>query len=592
MRQHYLYEGLFDDDELFSTDDGTEEIGEILIQNEIDEILKLLAKPFFENGSFWNSKPTEKKLYAKYDKDSICFYYNTADGVKYVSQILIHSNNSEHFNDIQNIINKLSTLGITYVFTDLCLRNYTDIKTIDLKDIQFLSYIFYGMNINNMVVDFDSKENHEYMKYYLTSTYKTTTDIYMSISLVNCQLNDNILINRANTINLEYVSNINDFSFIKKINDGLHIQYSGITTLPKCNSLKGIPDGDYKLHVEYKIPSNKNDTYENINLQTLEGIHNNLNKIQVDIYEYPIKFLQHFSFKGLTLDILPKFEFNAYRFPGKSTVGYYVQLGPYLLTVNSRKWHPTKPQYQTIINTQNWFLDCYKETPHKEYIEPEYEDEKDIKQMKKVEKFNQKIEDAKEDLNKMVQNLKGILKNNAMYYGSVWSLKITGLADKQLSYIIYQRWSANRKYETYEGFIKKELLNDSRHWHIDKNKTILLKDLVCTPVQEERQKILKKRKKQEQIQKEKEKLLKAETKKQEKLNKKSELQQETQPVQKDVEIIDYSDKAIAVIGNTYPIKDQLKELGAKFNKSLTVNGQRTAGWILSKRKKADVEQII
>jgi hypothetical protein len=150
--------------------------------------------------------------------------------------------------------------------------------------------------------------------------------------------------------------------------------------------------------------------------------------------------------------------------------------------------------------------------------------------MKKVEKFNQKIEDAKEDLSKMVQNLKGILKNNAMYYGSVWSLKITGLADKQLSYIIYQRWSAHRKYETYEGFIKKELLNDSRHWHIDKNKTTLLKDLVCTPVQEERQKILKKRKKQEQLQKEKEKLLKAETKKQEKLNKKSEVQQETQPV--------------------------------------------------------------
>ena len=36
-----------------------------------------------------------------------------------------------------------------------------------------------------------------------------------------------------------------------------------------------------------------------------------------------------------------------------------------------------------------------------------------------------------------------------------------------------------------------------------------------------------------------------------------------------VEIIDYSEKAIAVIGDTKPIKDQLKELGGRFNSRLT-----------------------
>lgn len=85
MRRHYLYEGLFDDDELFSVDDGTEEATELLVQGEINEILKLLAEPFFEEGYFWRGKPTEKKLYAKYDSDCICFYYNTTEGVKYVS---------------------------------------------------------------------------------------------------------------------------------------------------------------------------------------------------------------------------------------------------------------------------------------------------------------------------------------------------------------------------------------------------------------------------------------------------------------------------------------------------------------------------
>lgn len=46
-----------------------------------------------------------------------------------------------------------------------------------------------------------------------------------------------------------------------------------------------------------------------------------------------------------------------------------------------------------------------------------------------------------------------------------------------------------------------------------------------------------------------------------------------------VEIIAYSDKAIAVIGDTTPIKDQLKKLGGKFNPRLSCG----AGWIFSNK---------
>lgn len=48
-----------------------------------------------------------------------------------------------------------------------------------------------------------------------------------------------------------------------------------------------------------------------------------------------------------------------------------------------------------------------------------------------------------------------------------------------------------------------------------------------------------------------------------------------------VQIIDYSEKAVAVIGNTYQIKDILKKLGGKFNARLTCG----AGWIFPKSKK-------
>lgn len=47
-----------------------------------------------------------------------------------------------------------------------------------------------------------------------------------------------------------------------------------------------------------------------------------------------------------------------------------------------------------------------------------------------------------------------------------------------------------------------------------------------------------------------------------------------------VQIIDYSEKAVAVIGDTRPIKDKLKELGGRFNPRLTCG----PGWIFSKTR--------
>lgn len=46
-----------------------------------------------------------------------------------------------------------------------------------------------------------------------------------------------------------------------------------------------------------------------------------------------------------------------------------------------------------------------------------------------------------------------------------------------------------------------------------------------------------------------------------------------------IQIVDYSDRAFAVIGDTKPIKDVLFSLGGKFNRFLTCG----AGWIFSKK---------
>lgn len=59
-----------------------------------------------------------------------------------------------------------------------------------------------------------------------------------------------------------------------------------------------------------------------------------------------------------------------------------------------------------------------------------------------------------------------------------------------------------------------------------------------------------------------------------------------------LEVVDYSDKAIAVFGDTKAIKEQLKELGGCFNPSLNYNGEKRAGWIFSKKQADKVKELI
>lgn len=63
-------------------------------------------------------------------------------------------------------------------------------------------------------------------------------------------------------------------------------------------------------------------------------------------------------------------------------------------------------------------------------------------------------------------------------------------------------------------------------------------------------------------------------------------------VQGDFVIVDYSDKAIAVFGDTKPIKAELSALGGRFNSRLTHEGEKKAGWIFQKSKEEQVRRLI
>jgi hypothetical protein len=58
-----------------------------------------------------------------------------------------------------------------------------------------------------------------------------------------------------------------------------------------------------------------------------------------------------------------------------------------------------------------------------------------------------------------------------------------------------------------------------------------------------------------------------------------------------LEIVDYTEKSVAVFGDTKSFKEELLKLGGKFNGSLTRNGEKVAGWIFSKANKEKLNNL-
>jgi hypothetical protein len=57
-------------------------------------------------------------------------------------------------------------------------------------------------------------------------------------------------------------------------------------------------------------------------------------------------------------------------------------------------------------------------------------------------------------------------------------------------------------------------------------------------------------------------------------------------------VIDYSEKALAVFGDTQAIKEQLKALGGRFNPKLTYKEEKRAGWVFSKVREQEVRNLL
>lgn len=64
------------------------------------------------------------------------------------------------------------------------------------------------------------------------------------------------------------------------------------------------------------------------------------------------------------------------------------------------------------------------------------------------------------------------------------------------------------------------------------------------------------------------------------------------PASRPIYILQYSDKAIAVFGDTKEHKEALKALHCKFNPFLAHNGGKQPGWIASSKRRAEIEAFV
>ena len=59
-----------------------------------------------------------------------------------------------------------------------------------------------------------------------------------------------------------------------------------------------------------------------------------------------------------------------------------------------------------------------------------------------------------------------------------------------------------------------------------------------------------------------------------------------------INIVNYSEKSIAVLGETKPLREHLSAIGGKWNPSLTHNGEKVAGWIFVSSKRDEVKKVL
>ena len=247
----------------------------------------------------------------------------------------------------------------------------------DFKNINFVGGYLCGVTPKNLYFDYNSIKKEKLFKSVFNNKYHYINQ--GNIWFQSCQIdNETTVIKSVNEINLSKCQNMNDYSFIKKINKSFRNTVYSYKELPKTGNLIGLPNGKYQIQLVFRELVDINESYQPLDGKVkinFVGLPSNFIKLGVRIeVQSPEKILPYMSFEGITNEILPNFYFSVGSFSDKIKIpGVRIQLGPYNFKVRQNIWCPTQQQLKKIIKLKDWFLDCYtlEDGPHREYIKPD-----------------------------------------------------------------------------------------------------------------------------------------------------------------------------------------------------------------------------
>ena len=363
-----LVESLFDDDfdDIVNHNDEVTTIGRKVIE------IKL---PYCE--SYLSKQCEYKHVYSETDinTDTVAFYTKGDRNKKnYLIDVKFSSTNA-----FQKFIDELYKWDIKNVLLMYSVGG--DMKEAinnirDFKNINFVGGSLCGITPKNLYFDYNSIKKEKLFKRVFNNKYPYINQ--GNIWFRSCWIdNETTVIKSIDEIKLWNCQNMNDYSFIKKINTSFRNTVYSYKELPKTGNLIGLPNGKYQIQLEFKDIFNRNEPYQpldgkvKINFVGLPSNCINLN-VRIEV-ESPEKILPYMSFEGITNEILPNFYFSAGSFSDKIKIpGVQIQLGPYKFKVRQNIWCPTQQQLEKIIKLKDWFLDCYtlEDGPHREYIKP------------------------------------------------------------------------------------------------------------------------------------------------------------------------------------------------------------------------------
>lgn len=641
---HALCEAFLDPDDDFIFGDNDLDTQDNTM---IDDYLDILYNEDLKRRTTWiDHHKGSTNISLQYADSNSCYVlYENSENPYDMFQFEITSRNSiEAFNGLLQI---LKAKGIKYVFNVINIRigEYDKLKkdevynnVIDFQGIQFPGGNVYGCHPKNLYInksDFENNpayKNAEFLEKYEPASY--TYSIHYEYHFVNSWIDETINATDIEGILLQNCWNIKDFSFIKHINSDFKLTIYRGSAAPACGNLYGLPEGNYGIYITYGTPLRYNssdikDIFADMPVQSLLYCPKNVRCISLGLDSSSKYILPHISLEGLTLEMIPSFEFYARGFSGQNSKET-IQLGPYTIKVRTRTWKPTKEQLKGIIATQDWFLDCYVDKPNKEYVKSMYAPDEQLKITKKLNAKEQQKQDAIEDKKLYVKKCISVLKNFTDFYdfqdAHYYNLNVDG--ENKLHYtrvFVGSRYSNARKYTTdIESFV--DYIIKHPDYLLDSTKTKTLYDLIIKPIKAKRKRINAMRAQEAREQRKAERLAaknasslqyqnqeptnepeeepedfnieetpvetpKSTKERTVKTSKESKAKEKETP-KSNIQIEDYSDKAIAIFGDTWNIKDKLKEVGCKYNPSLKRGDKKQPGWIVGKKKREEIEKII